>query len=351
MGVRGRATGGAESMARTITRAAVVQAAPYLFDTPKTMSKLADLAREGAGKGADLLVFPEAFVGGYPKGIDFGARLGMRSPEGREDFRRYYESAIDLPGPEAMRIGEIARDNGVHLVIGVIERDGGTLYCTALTYSPSGHLLAKHRKLMPTALERLIWGTGDGSTISVVETPLGRIGSVICWENYMPLLRAAMYAQGIELYCAPTVDDRDTWFPTMRTIAVEGRCFVISACQYFSRASGPKGYAPIQGDDPRAVIVRGGSCIVDPLGNVLVEPDFTGEIIRVAELDRRVIARGKYDLDVVGHYARPDIFRLSVDTRRKAAVEFTSQPTSSFSEIVRELDTEIHKAGNSTCPD
>ncbi|WP_454659173.1 carbon-nitrogen hydrolase family protein [Bosea beijingensis] len=311
-----------------IIKAAVVQAAPVLFDTPRTMMKLAGLAREAAGLGADLVVFPEAFVGGYPKGLDFGARLGMRSPEGREDFRRYHGSAIDLPGPEASRLGEIAHENAIHLVVGVIERDGGTLYCTALTYGPSGRLLSKHRKLMPTALERLVWGFGDGSTIGVVETPIGRIGSVICWENYMPLLRTAMYAQGIELYCAPTVDDRDTWLPTMRTIALEGRCFVISACQYFTRGDGPPDYVPIQGEDPHTVLIRGGSCIVDPLGNVLVEPDFTGETIKVAELDRRVIVRGKYDLDVTGHYARPDVFKLSVDTRPKQAVAFTVHPGS-----------------------
>lgn len=307
-------------------KAAVVQAAPILFDTPRTVEKLTALTRDAAGRGADLVVFPEAFVGGYPKGLDFGARLGSRSPEGREEFRRYFDSAIDLPGPEATRIGEAAREAGVHLVVGVIERDGGTLYCSTLTYAPSGKLLYKHRKLMPTALERLVWGFGDGSTIGVVDTPIGRIGSVICWENYMPLLRAAMYAQGVELYCAPTVDDRDAWLPTMRAIALEGRCFVVSACQYFTRADGPADFAPIQDDDPSTVLIRGGSCIVDPLGNVLVEPDFTGETIRLAEIDRRVIARGKYDLDVTGHYARPDVFRLSVDTRPKTAVAFESAP-------------------------
>ncbi|QAB01034.1 MULTISPECIES: carbon-nitrogen hydrolase family protein [Agrobacterium tumefaciens complex] len=310
----------------TIVKAAVVQAAPILFDTPKTIEKLAALTREAAGKGANLVVFPEAFVGGYPKGLDFGARLGTRSPEGREEFRRYFESAIDLPGPEASRIGEVAQDNGVHLVVGIIERDGGTLYCSTLTYAPSGKLLYKHRKLMPTALERLVWGFGDGSTIGVVDTPIGKIGSVICWENYMPLLRAAMYAQGVELYCAPTVDDRDAWLPTMRTIALEGRCFVISACQYFTRGDGPADYTPFQGNDPGTVLIRGGSCIVDPLGNVLVEPDFSGETIKIAEIDRRIIARGKYDLDVVGHYARPDVFRLSVDTHPKTAVAFEAAP-------------------------
>lgn len=307
-------------------KAAVVQAAPILFDTPKTVEKLATLTRDAAGRGANLVVFPEAFVGGYPKGLDFGARLGSRSPEGREEFRRYFNSAIDLPGPEALRIGEAAREAKVHLVVGVIERDGGTLYCSTLTYAPSGKLLYKHRKLMPTALERLVWGFGDGSTIGVVDTPIGRVGSVICWENYMPLLRAAMYAQGVELYCAPTVDDRDAWLPTMRTIALEGRCFVISACQYLKKADGPADYAPVQGDDPSTVLIRGGSCIVDPLGNVLVEPDFTGETIKLAEIDRRMIARGKYDLDVTGHYARPDVFRLSVDMRAKTAVAFEAAP-------------------------
>ncbi len=330
----------------TTIKAAVVQAAPVLFDTPKTLTRLAELARDAAGKGADLVVFPEAFVGGYPKGLDFGARLGTRSSEGREEFRRYFENAIDLPGPEATRLGEIARDNGIHLVVGIIERDGGTLYCTAVTYAPSGKLISRHRKLMPTAMERLVWGFGDGSTIGVVDTPLGRIGSVICWENYMPLLRAAMYAQGIELYCAPTVDDRDTWLPTMRTIALEGRCFVISACQYFTRGDGPADYAPIQGDDPGTVLIRGGSCIIDPLGNVLVEPDFTGETIQVAQLDRRIIARGKYDLDVVGHYARPDIFSLSVDARPKLAVAFTLP--SGLSVIA---DAESEAQGGMACSD
>ncbi|AQZ51157.1 carbon-nitrogen hydrolase family protein [Martelella mediterranea] len=307
-------------------KAAVVQAAPVLFDTPRTIEKLADLVHDAAHQGAELVVLPEAFVGGYPKGLDFGARLGMRSPEGREDFRRYFASAIEMAGPEAERLAAVARDNGVHLVTGVIERDGGTLFCSTLTYGPTGALLSKHRKLMPTALERLVWGFGDGSTIGVAETPLGRIGSVICWENYMPLLRMAMYAQGVELYCAPTVDDRDTWLPTMRTIAIEGRCFVLSACQYFTRGDAPTDYAPIQGDDPATVLIRGGSCIIDPLGNILVEPDFSGEMIRIAEIDRRVIARGKYDLDVVGHYARPDVFKLSVDTGKKDAVSFEPPP-------------------------
>jgi nitrilase len=305
---------------RTV-RAAVIQAAPILFDTPRTLEKLADLTRDASAQGADLVVFPEAFIGGYPKGLDFGARLGQRTEAGREDFRRYFEAAIELRSREMDLIGEAARANGVHLVVGIVERERGTLYCTVVTFSPEGRLLGKHRKVMPTALERLVWGFGDGSTLPVFETCIGRIGSVICWENYMPLLRMAMYAQGIELYCAPTVDDRETWLPTMRTIALEGRCFVLSACQYLTRADCPAAYASNLGDDPQTVLIRGGSCIVDPLGNILIEPNFEGEAIRVGELDRRVIARGKYDLDVTGHYARPDIFKLVVDkTVRKAVV-------------------------------
>jgi nitrilase len=312
-------------MPKAIVKAAVVQAAPIMFDTDRTLAKLAELAREAAAQRADIVVFPEAFVGGYPKGLDFGARLGSRSPEGREDFRRYYESAIAVPGPQSELLAATARDNRLHLVVGAIERSGATLYCTALMYGPDGRLLGKHRKVMPTAMERLVWGFGDGSTLMVVDSDVGRFGSVICWENYMPMLRMAMYAQGVEIYCAPTVDDRETWLPTMRTIALEGRCFVLSACQFLRRSDCPPDYAAIQGDDPGTVLIRGGSCIVDPLGNVLAEPRFGEEAIRFAELDRRVLARGKYDLDVAGHYARPDIFKLTVNARAMQPVDFQSE--------------------------
>ena len=173
-----------------------------------------------------------------------------------------------------------------------------------------------------TALERLIWGMGDGSTLTVIDSPIGRFGSVICWENYMPLLRMAMYAQGIEIYCAPTVDDRETWLPTMRTIALEGRCFVLSACQFLRRSDAPSDYAAPPGSAPDAALTRGGSCIIDPFGEVLCQPVFGEETIRIAELDRRLIARGKFDLDVAGHYARPDVFRLTVNSGELTSVEF-----------------------------
>jgi nitrilase len=287
-------------------RASVVQAGSVLFDLDRTIRKAADLTRDAAAEGARIVIFPEAFVGGYPKGFDFGARVGSRSPEGREQFRMYYESAIDVPGPSCDAIGAIAKQNAVHLVIGVIERDGGTLYCAVLFFAPDGALLGKHRKVMPTAMERLIWGFGDGSTLTVLKTELGAIGAAICWENYMPLLRMTLYSKGVQIYCAPTVDDRETWLPTMRHIALEGRCFVLSACQYLS-----------SGDE---VLIRGGSCIVTPLGKVLAGPEFSRESILTADLDLAEIARGKYDLDVTGHYARPDLFRLIVNERTLSPV-------------------------------
>ena len=307
-------------------RVAVIQAGALPFDSKRSVEKACSLATKAAEQDARLVVFPEAFVSVYPKGLDFGARVGMRSPEGRDDFRRYWESAIDVPGPATDILATSARDNNIYLVIGVIERDIGTLYCTVLFFSPDGRLMGKHRKLMPTAMERLIWGFGDGSTLPVFETPLGKIGSVICWENYMPMLRMAMYSKGIQLYCAPTADDRDTWIPTMQHIALEGRCFVLASCQYIKRGAYPKDYLAIQGDDPDTLIIRGGSCIVGPLGQILAGPDYEGECILTADIDFGDIARGKYDFDVAGHYARPDVFRLYVNERAAPAVVWNDTP-------------------------
>ena len=184
-------------------RVAVVQAGSILFDSAGTLAKAEQLIAEAAAGGARLAVFPEAFIGGYPKGADFGARVGSRTPEGRKLFRRYFEDAIDVPGPATARLGEAARVHGLWLTIGVIERDGGTLYCTVLFFAPDGTLAGKHRKLMPTAMERLIWGFGDGSTMPVIETGFGKMGAVICWENYMPLLRARCTARAFSFTARP----------------------------------------------------------------------------------------------------------------------------------------------------
>ena len=312
----------------SIVRASVIQAAPVAFDREGTLEKLRGLAADAAKDGAKLAAFPEAFVSAYPKGLDFGARIGMRFPEGREDFRRYYESSVEVPGPAVDFLGEVASENKLFLVVGIIERDGGTLYCTVLNFSPDGTYLGKHRKLMPTALERLVWGYGDGSTLPVFDTEIGKLGSVICWENYMPAMRMAMYGKGIQLYCAPTADDRDSWIATMRHIAVEGRCFVLSCNQYCKRSDYPDDYAAVQGDAPDTVMTRGGSCIINPFGEILAGPDYDGEIILTADLDMDEIARGKYDFDATGHYARPDVFRLLVNEEPAPAVQSVKGPLS-----------------------
>ena len=299
---------------------AVAQLASNPLDACASARKGAAAIREAAANGARLVVFPEAFLGGYPKGAGFGAPVGLRTAAGRDAFRRYHAGAVTLDGPEVALLAEATGATGAFVVMGAIERDGGTLYCTALYFDGDKGLVGKHRKLMPTAAERLIWGFGDGSTMPVFHTAIGAIGAVICWENYMPAMRMHMYHQGVTLYCAPTADDRDTWLPTLQHIALEGRCFVLSACQHITRAAYGPDHESALGDAPGTVMMRGGSAIVAPLGAVLAGPDFSGETILYATLDPAEIARGKYDLDVTGHYARPDVFQLSVDRRPRPAV-------------------------------
>jgi nitrilase len=304
---------------------AVVQAAPVDFDTAMTLHKVNSRTGEAAARGARLVLFPEAFIGGYPRGKNFGATVGNRSSEGREAYRCYWEGAIDVPGEVVTHLGEIALRHAVYLVIGVIEREGGTLYCTVLFFAPDGSYMGKHRKLMPTGSERLIWGFGDGSTMPVFDTELGKMGAVVCWENYMPLMRAAHYAKGVQLYLAPTADGRDTWLATVRHIAVEGRCFVLSCNQFARRGDYPDAYDSDLGDDPAKVVSRGGSCIISPLGEILAGPDFEGEAVLTAEVDLADIARGKFDFDAVGHYARPDVFRLNVNEKPASPVVFEKE--------------------------
>lgn len=304
----------------TVFTAAVAQIASKPDDPLATAEKAAATLGRAAEAGARLVVFPEALIGGYPKGASFGAPIGMRTPEGREAFRRYHEGAVEIDGPEVAALAEAAARTDTFAVVGIIEREGGTLYCTALYVDGARGVVGKHRKLMPTAGERLIWGFGDGSTMRAVDSPLGRIGAVICWENYMPALRMHMYAQGVSLYCAPTADDRDTWLPSMRHIALEGRCFVLTACQHITRAAFGEAHESALGEAPDTVMMRGGSAIIDPAGTVLAGPDFDGETVLYAEIDTAKVARGKYDFDVTGHYARPDVFQLVVDDRPKPAV-------------------------------
>jgi len=288
--------------------------------TSATLDKILAYAPEIKQANCDLLVMPEALLGGYPKGAGFGTRVGYRTAEGREEFLKYWQQAIDLDGPEVNSLSELAKICNTAIVIGVIERSGATLFCTALLISNSGELLAKHRKLMPTASERLIWGQGDGSTLPVVDTAAGRIGAVICWENYMPLLRTTMYAKGLEIWCAPTVDDRDIWQTSMSFIAYEGRNFLVSACQY--QAPPVKTFCRDHGWPEDKPLIRGGSVIVSPMGEVLAGPLYNEEGLIAAKIDLDDIIKARYDMDPVGHYSRPDIFKLSVDEQERPPLSF-----------------------------
>lgn len=298
-------------------RAAVVQAAPVLFDRDATVETAVRLAGEAAAAGAGLVLFPEAFVSAYPRGLSFGSVVGSRTEAGRALFARYAESSVEVPGPETGRLGAAARELGIHLAIGVVERDrrGGTLYCAWLLFGPDGDLLHHHRKLKPTFAERLVWGEGDGRSLRVVDTPAGRIGGLICWEHYMPLARAALYEQGVQVWLAPTADARESWQATMRHVAMEGRCFVLSANQFVTREMYPADLDPASLAEIAAapeVMCRGGSAIYGPLGEALAGPLWDEEGILVADLDLARIAEAKFDFDPVGHYARPDVLRLLV---------------------------------------
>lgn len=306
---------------------AVVQAAPVLFNREATVKKTCDLIDEAASKGARVILFPEAFIPAYPRGLTFGTVVGSRTEEGRYTWQRYWENAIDVPGVDTEVIGEAVKKASAYVAIGVIEKDstfsGGTLYCTLLYFSPDGILLGKHRKLKPTAAERLIWGEGDGSTLPVFNTPYGVIGGLICWENYMPLARMAMYGKGVEIYMAPTADQRDSWHATMRHIGFEGRCFVLGCNQYVDKSMYPTDLIGIEDlKDQPDVICRGGSTIISPMGGVLAGPLYDKEGILYADLDRGEIARSKMDFDAVGQYARPDVFRLIVNEEPASPVEY-----------------------------
>ena len=290
---------------------AVVQAGTELGDSATTLNRLEQLCKRCAQRGVKLAVFPEAFIGGYPKGLLFGASLGIRTEAGRDLFRAYADCAIEVPSATTRQIGRIAKENSLALVVGIIEREGGTLYCTAVYFRSDGSLLGKHRKLVPTGTERLIWGCGDSSTLGVYNTEVGNVGGLICWENYMPLARMALYTQGVQVYCAPTVDDRDIWIPTMKHIAREGRCFVLSSCQFLTRAAYPKEWLDSAVNLPD-VPIRGGSCIVGPMGDIVAGPVYGEETIVPAEIDLAQLTGAKFDFDVVGHYARPDVFEFSV---------------------------------------
>ncbi len=312
-------------------RAAVVQAAPVFFDREATVARVAELAAAAAAEGARLILFPEAFIPAYPRGLSFGTVVGSRTAAGRRLWARYWANAVPVPGPTTAALGQIAGRHRAYLAVGVIEQDGefgrGTLYCTLLYFGPDGALLGKHRKLMPTAAERIIWGQGDGSTLTVLDTPIGRVGGLICWENYMPLARMALYARGVQIYLAPTADARDTWQATLRHIACEGRCFVLGCNQFVTRDDLPADLTGLEElADAPPILCRGGSAIISPLGEVIAGPLYDRPGILYADLDLEQTVEGKFDFDVAGHYARSDVFRLIVDERPQPPVLWQTEP-------------------------
>ncbi|CAF1258084.1 unnamed protein product [Adineta steineri] len=298
---------------------AVCQCACQQFDFDKTLTHLQKYSKEAAAKGAQLALFPEAFIGGYPRYSHFGATIGHRTDGGRKQFLSYHQAAMPLKdgnekSTELQKIEKIARTDNLFLIIGIIEQDGGTLYCAVIYIHPEHGLIHSRRKLMPTGTERLIWGFGDVKDVKAV--PFDKnilMGAAICWENYMPLLRYHMFSQNIQIYLAPTADGRDTWVPSMRHIAIEGRTYVLSANQFVKTKDMPEGYAlPEELSNPDSILTNGGSVIIDPFGKILAGPLFGEEGVLIAEIDTDECIKGKMDFDVCGHYARKDAFNFEI---------------------------------------
>lgn len=288
----------------------VVQAAPVFFDIAKTIDKLEELVIDGARQGCQFLLFPESFIPGYPRKFTFGATIGARTDAGRELYKTYWQNSLQLPSPELSRLEEIARANGVYLAIGITERNtlNGSLYCTLIYLSPTDGYLGKHQKIKPTGIERLVWAEGTGKdSMQTFDTTVGRMGGLICWENYMPLARMRIYQQAPQLYLAPTADARPTWPATLQHIACEGRCFVLGCNQYVTLDDYSADYQAILADDER-ILSRGGSAIVSPQGEFIAGPLWDEEGILIADLDLDEVLKSKLDFDVIGHYSRPDLF-------------------------------------------
>ena len=306
-------------MSETMVKVAAVQAAPVFLDLEGSLQKALDLIEKAAAEGAQLVVFPEAFLPAWPAWVD-----EVLPGEDEAWHVRLLEQSVVVPGPVTERLGAAARQAGIFLVMGVDEREehGSTIYNTLVYFGPDGALLGKHRKLMPTHAERLVWGMGDGSDLTVHQTPMGRIGGLICWENYMPLARFAMYAQGVDIWVAPTLATHEPWVATMRHIAREGVCHVIGVAPAarFSDVpdSVPERDRLWRGVEPHgAWMLDGYSVIVDPSGTVLAGPLVREEGILYATLDLNAARARKRMFDPVGHYNRPDVFRLVVDDRPK----------------------------------
>jgi nitrilase len=309
----------------TSVRVAAVQASYVLMDQAATLDRVADLTAEAAAQGAQLVAFPEVFVPGTPIWIDTRPIW-----DGDEDwFRLLAENAVVVPGPASERLGAIAREHGVWLVIGVEERErhGGTIYNTVLYFSPDGTLAERHRKLVPTGSERTVWGMGDGSTLRVVDTPFGRVGGLICWENYMPLARFHLYAQGVDLWIAPTLALGDGWIATLQHLARENRMFVVGVNPVLHADQIPAVFPhrdqlvpPAYLEENGPWLEAGNTAIIAPNGSILAGPVREKEETLIADLDLGAVLAGRRHIDPVGHYNRPDVFRLYVDTSPRPSV-------------------------------
>jgi len=294
-------------------KVAVIQDSPVFFDKEKTLEKVEKLTKLHAKKGCQLILFPESFVPGYPRGFSFGAVVGSRSDKGRTQYAQYYENSIALGGKDQFRLELLAKEQNIYIVIGITEKQetNGSLYCSMLYISPTDGLLGVHRKIKPTGSERIIWAEAGGESLTTFKTSIGKLGGLICWENYMPLARMAMYQKGVEIYLAPTADSREAWTATMKHIALEGRCYVLGSNQYYTKSMYPEDFKTTVSNEPED-LCPGGSIIVSPLGEIIAGPLFGESGALIANLDLDAIAKSKLDFDVIGHYARNDIFNLQV---------------------------------------
>ena len=284
---------------------ACAQVEPVLFDRDATIGRIAEVAAEAAAREARLVLFPEAFIPAYPS--NRWVRFLAGGQDSKAAYAKLARSSLELPGPDSDRLGGIAREHGLWLALGANELDRGTIYNALLVYGPDGELALHHRKLVPTNHERLVWGPGNGAGLEAVETALGRVGGLICWENLMPLARFALYESGVEIYLAPTADDTEQWHDSIRHIARESRAFVLSCCVFQRASSYPEDVQLAEGDE---LMGRGGSAILAPDGTYLAGPLWDEEGILVAELDPQRLYEERQRFDPAGHYHRPDVLRL-----------------------------------------
>ncbi len=300
----------------------VIQDSPVFFDKEKTIVKIERLTKKYAQKACRLIVFPESFIPGYPRGFSFGAQIGSRKPEGKKLYAEYHKNSLNVNSTDLKKLESLAKSQKVYLVIGATEKDSsnGSLYCSMLYISPNTGLMGVHRKIKPTGTERIIWGEGDGASLVSFQTEIGKLGGLICWENYMPLARMAMYNKGVEIYIAPTADARESWTSTMQHIALEGRCFVLGCNQYFTKSMYPPKYQSLVKDEPEN-LCPGGSVIVSPQGEILAGPLFDKAGALIADIDLEEINISKFDFDVVGHYSRDDIFEYKAHKQPDMIIE------------------------------